>query len=74
MKWQPNPNYKKFIIPVEYTDLGWQISLENQTYKNCYDLKHTRREFDNSMYLYRCTDVITICDECKFIFHIDMSD
>lgn len=32
------------------------------------------REFDNSYYLNRCTDVIYICDECKIFWRVDMSD
>lgn len=74
MRLIPNPNYKRFKIPEGFRDIGWQITLDNQDFKKCFDLKHNRREFDNSMHLYRCTDVITICDECKFVFHTDMSD
>lgn len=77
-----NPNAGKFELPKGYKDLGWQLHAGNSVeVKNCIDKKHNDRtsakhwrEFDNSTYLYRCTDVVTICDECKIVFHTDMSD
>lgn len=77
-----NPNHGKFVKPEGYTDIGWQMSLErNPEYKACYEKGHFdrtkpihTREYDNSMYMNRGTDVITICDECKIIWHTDMSD
>ena len=68
-------------LPEGYKDLGWQLNKDsNKEIANCiklghcYNAKHRWREFDNSYYLLRCTDVIKICDECKIVWHIDMSD
>ena len=74
MKRDRNPNGGKFSLPKGYADLGWQLSLGNENTKRCKDLGHKRRTFDNSLYLYRRTDVIYICDECKNVHHVDMSD
>lgn len=73
---RPNPDYKKFKAPDGYKDIGWQLTLENspQEFKDHYAQKHQSREFDNSMYMNRCTDVIRICDTCKMYWHTDMSD
>lgn len=79
---QKNPKAGKFILPAGYKDLGWQLHRGNsEEIANCVKLGHNDhrnenhwREFDNSMYLNRCTDVITICDTCKIVWHIDMSD
>lgn len=67
-----NPNANKFVLPLGYTDLGWQ--LWHPKLNECKALNHKTRKFDNSIYPNRCTDVITICDECKTVHHIDMSD
>jgi hypothetical protein len=70
-----NPNHNTYLKPLGYTDLGWQLySGNSEEVKKCHDLRHKRKEFDNSLYLNRCTEVIYICDECKNIYHIDMSD
>jgi hypothetical protein len=61
-------------MPAGYRDIGWQVGLENPDKKKCYEAKHQLREFDNSLYLYRCTDVVKICDICKIVDHTDMSD
>ena len=79
MKCPPNPNANKFVPPEGYTDIGWQVDINNVPRKKCYELGHTMRdgqhkEFDNSLVLYRCTDVITICSACKIYWHADMSD
>jgi len=72
---QRNPNHNKWQLPKGYKDLGWQLHTGNSDeVKKCYELGHTKREFDNSLYTHRCTDVIYICDECKIVWHIDMSD
>lgn len=71
---QTNPNYGKFQKPEGYRDIGWQMILAQPDFKKCIEAKHQRREFDNSLYQYRATDCITICDECKIIWHTDMSD
>jgi hypothetical protein len=70
-----NPNGNTYTKPQGYTDLGWQLHSGNsEEVKKCHDLGHRRKEFDNSLHLHRSTDVIFICDECKNIYHIDMSD
>ncbi len=74
MKCPPNPNAGKFVQPEGYVMLGWQISGDRPELKACMDSNHKTREFDNSGYLWRCTDVVTICDECKYVYHTDMSD
>lgn len=74
MAFQRNPNANGFVKPSGYTDLGWQLNSTNENLKICRESNHKTREFDNSLYKYRCTDVITICDECKIVYHTDMSD
>lgn len=69
-----NPKANTFVKPFGYTDLGWQLNPDNQSLIKCRESKHQLREFDNSTFRYRCTDVITICDECKTVYHTDMSD
>ena len=56
-----------------YTDLGW-YQYKHPKRVACLEAQHKSHEFDNSLYRFRCTDVITICDECKYVFHVDMSD
>ena len=70
---QPNPNANKWRLPDGYRDLGWQFQPDFEIVK-CREAKHNHREFDNSLYMHRSTDVVTICDECKIAWHIDMSD
>jgi hypothetical protein len=70
---QRNPNYKKFILPEGYVDLGFAF-VNPPRVKACWEAKHKLEEFDNSLHLHRCTDVISICHECKIVWHIDMSD
>ena len=77
MRLQRNPNAGKFVLPEGYEDLGWQLHSGHSSWPHimkCHELKHKKREFDNSLYRYRCTDVVTICDECKHVYHTDMSD
>jgi hypothetical protein len=69
-----NPQYDKFLMPSGYADLGWQLSNDHPAEITCRAAGHKIREFDNSMFKFRCTDVITICDECKYVHHTDMSD
>ena len=70
-----NPDYHTYIKPHGYKDLGWQLHIGNSDeVKKCHDMGHRRKQFDNSLYLNRCTEAIYICDECKNIYHIDMSD
>lgn len=79
---QRNPNAGKWKLPEGYKDLGWQLNPDqNEPLKQCIKLGHNNhmnnphwREFDNSLYQYRCTDVVSICDECKIVWHTDMSD
>jgi hypothetical protein len=73
-KLDKNPNGGKFVLPKGYTDLGWQLYPDNPDLTKCKELGHKRHQFDNSTYLYRFTDVIYICDECKNVHHVDMSD
>jgi hypothetical protein len=75
MKLQRNPKSETWQLPQGYKDLGWQLHSDNsKEIKKCMEAGHKIREFDNSLYLYRCTNVIKICDECKIVWHIDMSD
>ena len=70
-----NPKGGTYKKPDDYIDLGWQLYTGNsKELKECSDLGHKRTEFDNSTYLLRCTNVISICDICKNICHTDMSD
>ena len=72
---QRNPNHGKFQVPPGYKDLGWQITVNNnEDYRKCHEQKHKLREFDNSLYMFRGTEHIYTCDECKHYFHIDSSD
>jgi hypothetical protein len=81
---QKNPKYGTWKLPGGYRDLGWQRHSDNcDEIANCVELDHNNhtnflkrhwREFDNSLYLNRCTDIITICDKCKIVWHTDMSD
>jgi hypothetical protein len=76
-----NPNANKFILPKGYKDLGWQKHSGNcEEVKSCCDKGHNdmrnnehQREFDISLFQFRCTDVVKICDYCKIVWHIDMS-
>jgi len=65
-------------LPEGYKDLGWQLNKDSsKEIANCIKLVHCNdgwREFDNSYYLLRCTDVVKICDKCRILWHIDMSD
>jgi len=79
MKCPPNPNYNKFVKPDGYKDIGWQVNLDNLDKKKCYESGHNMKdgqitEFDNSLFLWRCTDVIRLCSVCKIVDHTDMSD
>ena len=69
MKKIPNPNGNKFVLPKGYTDLGWQLDFNASELKKCREAGHIRRKFDNSKYLYRCNDVVYICDQCKNVHH-----
>lgn len=83
MEPRPNPNAGMFELPEGYTDLGFQngwatippqvVECHRQLHENWTTDPHTR-EFDNSMFQNRGTDVITICDTCKIVYHTDMSD
>ena len=43
-------------------------------YTACREAKHETRDIDNSANLFRGTDNIVICDECKHFWHYDCSD
>ena len=67
-----NPNANKFAMPQGYTDLGWQVTSANcEIVAKCREDKHLTKNYDNSLYKFRGTDVITICDICKTVYHID---
>lgn len=80
MKLQKNPKAGTWKLPNGYKDLGWQRHSGNcEEIANCIKLGHNNnkkqwRKFDNSLYQNRCTEIITICDKCKIVWHIDMSD
>lgn len=79
IKCPPNPNANKFVIPDGFRDIGWRVGLENADKKKCYDAGHSIKdgqifEFDNSLFLYRCTDVVRTCLICEIVDHTDMSD
>jgi len=74
MPFQRNPNAGKFHLPAGYTDIGWQVLPSRPEKVACRDAGHKTRLIDNSPYLNRGTDYITICDECRYIHHTDMSD
>ena len=75
MEKQKNPKAGKWQLPTDYKDLGWQLHSGNsEILKKIFDEKIPVREFDNSLYMHRCTDVVKICDELKVVWHIDMSD
>ena len=69
-----NPSHNKFIKPKGYKDLGWQLEPDQPDWAACRKAGHKTRSFDNSMFQNRGTDVITICDKCKYVFHTDSSD
>ena len=70
-----NPKHGQFKTPEGYTDMGFINGGEKPEVKKCQSaLRHRLEEFDNSLYMYRCTDVINICHECKIFWHVDMSD
>ena len=82
MALQRNSKHGTWQLPNGYKDLGWQRHSENcEEIANCIKLgRHNHknekhwREFDNSLYQGRATEIIYICDECKIVWHIDMSD
>ena len=64
--------YNNKNIPEDYKDLGWENNIQNKDeYQNC---KHDKREVNNSTFINRDTDIVTICDECKVLWHTDASD
>lgn len=77
-----NPEHDKWSLPEGYRDLGWQMHTGNsEEIKKCYEEGHHNyknpkhlREFDNSLFMNRSTDMIYICDECKIVWHVDSSD
>lgn len=79
MRTPKNPNADKFVLPDGYRDIGWQVGPTNADKKRCHDAGHNMKdgqitEFDNSLFLMRCTDVIRLCSVCKIADHTDMSD
>ena len=74
MRFQRNPKGGTFVLPAGYRDLGWQLMPDNPDLVACRAAGHKTREFDNSLYLYRGTDHVYICDDCKTVYHIDSSD
>jgi hypothetical protein len=60
-----------------YEDMGFingGCVQKNIKYINCITKDHIIRTYDNSIFLWRATDEVTICDECKIYYHTDMSD
>lgn len=79
MNTQRNPNHVDRFAILGYTDLGWANGWgwnekEPEAVTTCQAAKHRKREVDNALYLFRGTDTIYICDECKTFFHVDSSD
>ena len=76
MNWEDNPNHGKPPIRIQdYRDLGWQLHKGNsEEILNCHVDHHPTTEFDDSVYKFRGTNIIHICDICKHFWHIDMSD
>jgi hypothetical protein len=75
MELTKNLNHGKFNKPIGYKDLGWQIHVGNShDLKLCKKQGHLLKTYDNSHSLGRGSHIIYRCDQCKFIFHIDMSD
>ena len=70
----PNPNHVSHFAIAGYKDLGWQLSPDTPELVACRAAGHTRRSVDNSLYMYRGTDTIYICDRCKNLHHVDCSD
>ncbi|KKN77251.1 hypothetical protein LCGC14_0362290 [marine sediment metagenome] len=51
------------------------VGYEGQDEFNaCKKAEHKKRDVDNSSHLFRGTDNIVICDECKHFSHYDCSD
>lgn len=70
-----NPNAGKFVLPKGYTDLGYAGYMKpNEAALAKLAMKGDVEEFDNSAYLYRCTDVVMISHTHKCVWHVDMSD
>jgi len=74
-----NPQAGRFSLPEGYKDLGVRNSWNSEVseFSACVAAGHNHRgwrEFDNSLYQNRGTDVVTICDTCKVVWHTDMSD
>ena len=63
-----NPLHGKFKLPSGYTDGGWL----NGGAERC--SHRPQLEYDNSFFQCRGTDIIYICDTCKTVWHVDMSD
>lgn len=78
MRLQRNPNHKANFTIEGYDDLGW-YQYEHPRVLACRELGHSMkdgqiRSISNSLYMHRGTDEITVCDECKYFYHVDMSD
>lgn len=63
-----NPNHGKLDIQKDYVNLG-----QCQPFPHDAEDGHVVRQFDNSLYKNRGTDIILICDACKAIAHVDSS-
>ena len=63
--------------PLEHDKKGNPIFVgyeDQPEYENCNKLGHQTRRIDNSLFQFRGTDNIVICDECKIYSHYDCSD
>lgn len=73
MRDQLNPKRVLNPVPEGCKDLGW-FKYDAPEVVACKALGHTIAEHDNSLYLYRCTDVVFSCVTCGWAYHVDMSD
>lgn len=66
----PNINF------TTYKDFGYENSwmVTPSKVKLCRELNHDTVEVDKSQFPNRGTDVLTVCTQCKIVYHTDSSD
>jgi len=71
-----NPSHGEYLAQTKgYEDCGWQMKgINHPKTVACKAAGHKMRSIDNSLYQYRGTDRVYICDKCKIFRHIDSSD
>jgi hypothetical protein len=76
MSWTFNINHVNNFQIEGYKDHGTNPDFEsNEKLRECIIVQqHQTRSHDNSLFLFRGTDNIYICDVCKHFYHIDSSD